>query len=67
MDLILNCNSVDLLRQNIYDCIIDRGDFGIEPCVYVFGERAMDAARKTVSISSKVAEDESGLIELQPI
>lgn len=34
------------------DCIVDEGDFGIEPCIYVVGSDALDVARKTVGIHS---------------
>ncbi|MHC1604489.1 MAG: thiamine-phosphate synthase family protein [Candidatus Methanofastidiosia archaeon] len=33
------------------DCMIDRGGFGIEPCVYVVGKDAIDISRKAVQIS----------------
>jgi len=38
------------IRQNKIDVIFDKGGFGIEPCIYVFGEDAVDVARKVVRL-----------------
>ena len=32
------------------DCLLDRGDFGIEPCIYLVGRDALDVARKASSL-----------------
>jgi hypothetical protein len=34
------------------DCIVDEGDFGIEPCIYLLGADALDVARKAAAIHS---------------
>ena len=36
--------------QNIEDIEIDKGGFGIEPCVYVYGKDAVDVVNKVIKI-----------------
>lgn len=36
------------------DVLIDKGGFGIEPCAYVFGEDAVDAAFKVLRIAERL-------------
>jgi hypothetical protein len=36
------------------DILLHNGDFGIEPCVYVIGEDAVDVAKKVLKIGEKI-------------
>jgi len=36
------------------DCIVDPGAFGIEPCIYVLGETAVEAVKKVREINKKI-------------
>lgn len=42
------------------DCIVDPGAFGIEPCIYVLGETAVEAVRKVREINKKITECKKG-------
>lgn len=41
------------------DCLLDRGDFGIEPCIYLVGGDALDVSRKAVRLHSALQGKES--------
>jgi predicted fused transcriptional regulator/phosphomethylpyrimidine kinase/DNA-binding XRE family transcriptional regulator len=43
-------------EYNGEDCIVDPGAFGIEPCIYVLGETAVEAVRKVREINKKITE-----------
>lgn len=44
------------LGRKEVDCVLHHGEFGLEPCIYIFGTDAVDAARKVAVISYKLGE-----------
>ena len=40
--------------------LVDPGDFGIEPCLYVFGSTALDVVRRAHSLQIKFDEEKKG-------
>jgi len=44
------------LRSKTSDIIIDKGGFGIEPCIYILGKDAIDVVNKAIKIKGIVNE-----------
>jgi predicted fused transcriptional regulator/phosphomethylpyrimidine kinase len=41
-------------ETDVKDVIIDKGDFGIEPCTYVLGHNAVDVIKKVIKLAREV-------------
>ncbi|MDK2854050.1 MAG: family transcriptional regulator, thiamine biosynthesis regulator [Thermococcaceae archaeon] len=39
-------------KKGVLDAIIDKGGFGIEPCVYIFGKNPVEVVEKVKKLES---------------